>query len=99
MEKVTNNHKRTLGETGAGISSEAKINMDTPNHFTNLWGMFLCIRLVSYAHKTNCVAEVKSTCLWFFEMRELIGERPNSVSSGLGMQHWVWICHCLVLVE
>ena len=30
------------------------------------------------------LALIKESCPWFFEMRELIGERPNVVPSGLG---------------
>jgi hypothetical protein len=41
MEVITNGHKNTMGETGAGITSEDQINVDTPNNFTNKWGTYL----------------------------------------------------------
>ena len=53
MEVITNGHKNTMGETGAGITSEDQINMDNPNNFTNKWGTYLiskstCRHYLSY---------------------------------------------------
>ncbi|KAF7791807.1 hypothetical protein EIP86_002831 [Pleurotus ostreatoroseus] len=33
---------------------------------------------------TNKWAIIKLTCPWFFEMRELMGERPNKITAGVG---------------
>ncbi|KIM82048.1 hypothetical protein PILCRDRAFT_8279 [Piloderma croceum F 1598] len=66
MGTITNGHKKTMGETGAGITRADEIDMTKENHFTNKW------------------AVIQETCPWFFEMRELIGERPNIVPSSLG---------------
>jgi hypothetical protein len=35
--KKTCEHLQTMGETGAGISSEDQINMDEENGFFNKW--------------------------------------------------------------
>jgi hypothetical protein len=40
MENIMNSHKKTMGETGAGITSADEINMDETNDFTNKWGMY-----------------------------------------------------------
>ncbi|KIM72023.1 hypothetical protein PILCRDRAFT_16506 [Piloderma croceum F 1598] len=38
MGTITNGHKKTMGETGAGITRADKIDMTKENHFTNKWG-------------------------------------------------------------
>ena len=41
METITNGHKKTMGETGAGITRAEEIDMSQTNGFTNKWGMYL----------------------------------------------------------
>jgi len=40
MENIMNSHKKTMGETGAGITSADEINMDAMNDFTNKWSTY-----------------------------------------------------------
>lgn len=39
MTKITNEHKATMGETGAGITKADEIDMSKENAFTTKWGM------------------------------------------------------------
>lgn len=39
--KKTREHLTTMGETGAGISTEDQINMDEDNDFMNKWSTFI----------------------------------------------------------
>ena len=39
--KITNEHKATMGETGAGITREDEIDMSQDNAFTTKWGTYL----------------------------------------------------------
>jgi len=41
METITNGHKKTMGEIGAGITRAEEINMSQTNDFTNKWGRYL----------------------------------------------------------
>lgn len=41
MGTIANGHKKTMGETGAGITRADEIDMTKENHFTNKWGMYL----------------------------------------------------------
>jgi len=41
METITNGHKKTMGETGAGITRAEEIDMSQANNFTNKWGTYL----------------------------------------------------------
>jgi hypothetical protein len=41
MEIITNGHKKTMGETGAGITNADEIDMSQTNNFTNKWGAYL----------------------------------------------------------
>jgi hypothetical protein len=85
MESITNAHKISMGQMGARITSEDQINMDATNEFTNKWGTYLICILCHLAFTDHSdPALIKESCPWFFEMRELIGERPNIVPSGLG---------------
>ncbi|KAJ6476143.1 hypothetical protein C8R45DRAFT_1216876 [Mycena sanguinolenta] len=60
MAKMTRGYINLMGETGAGLTSAADIDMSVTNK------------------------EISEACPWFFEMRELIGQRPNLVPVGLG---------------
>jgi hypothetical protein len=88
MGTITNGHKTTMGETGAGITRADEIDMTQENHFTNKWGTYLVggdkMYLLCSPFPILELAIIEETCPWFFEMRELIGERPNIVPSGLG---------------
>ena len=88
MGTITNGHKKTMGETGAGITRADEIDMTQENHFTNKWGTHLIGKdkmcLLCSPFPILELAVIQETCPWFFEMRELIGERPNIVPSGLG---------------
>jgi len=83
-----NGHKKTMGETGAGITRADEIDMTQENHFTNKWGTYLVgkDKMCSLCSPFPILelAVIQETCPWFFEMRELIGEHPNIVPSGLG---------------
>ena len=83
-----NGHKKTMGETGAGITRADEIDMTQENHFTNKWGTYLVGKdkmcLLCLPFPILELAIIQETCPWFFEMCELIGERPNIVPSGLG---------------
>jgi hypothetical protein len=41
MTKITNEHKATMGETGAGITREEEIDMSQENVFTTKWGTYM----------------------------------------------------------
>ena len=41
METITNGHKKTMGERGAGITRAEEIDMSQTNDFTNKWGTYL----------------------------------------------------------
>jgi hypothetical protein len=41
MGTIANGHKKTMGETGAGITRADEIDMTKENHFTNKWGAYL----------------------------------------------------------
>ncbi|KAJ7233358.1 hypothetical protein C8J57DRAFT_1250014 [Mycena rebaudengoi] len=57
-----------MGQTGAGIQNAAQIDMSITNSFMTKW----------------VVAEIADSAPWFFDMRDLIAERPNLVPTGLG---------------
>jgi len=38
-----------MGETGAGITSEDQINMEVSNEFTNKWGKFSVLSILTKA--------------------------------------------------
>jgi hypothetical protein len=75
---ITNGHKKTRGGTGAGITSADEINMDEADDFISR----VCTANLDIKPTmlTNCF--IQETCPWFFEMRDVIGERPNVVPSG-----------------
>jgi len=82
-----NGHKKTMGETGAGITRADEIDMTQENHFTNKWCTYLTGKdniLLCSPFSILELAVIQETCPWFFKMCELIGERPNIVPSGLG---------------
>jgi hypothetical protein len=41
MTKITNKHNATMGETGAGITTQEEIDMSQDNAFTTKWGTYL----------------------------------------------------------
>jgi hypothetical protein len=86
MKERTLEYMEEMGQTGAGIQREGDINMDDPNSFTTKWGTYIIslhpdvppLTPISYS------AQIKEAWPWFFEHRELIGERPNSIPTGIG---------------
>lgn len=85
MSTKTQEYIEEMGKTGAGIEREADINMDTPNAFTTKWGTYSygCYTFVFDPNDVP-IAQIKAVWPWFFEMQELIGERPNVIPAGLG---------------
>jgi hypothetical protein len=85
MAQVTQSYIEEMGKTGARIRSEDEINLDQPNAFTNKWRTHKvwCHSLPVLTSHWKTVA-IKETCPWFFEMRDLIAERPNLIPTGLG---------------
>ena len=85
MSAITRKYMDEMGETGAGITREDEINMDIKNSFTTKWGSYLCDTMsFQTTIKYFLPAIIKEACPWFFDMRELIAERPNQVPIGLG---------------
>jgi len=69
MEVITNGHKNTMGETGAGITSEDQINMDKPDNFMNklrvpnLLGIrFLCTAFCGLTRYLSVMGNQKAYC-------------------------------------
>ncbi|KAJ7028802.1 hypothetical protein C8F04DRAFT_1265556 [Mycena alexandri] len=67
MAKITRDYNMEMGQTGAGIENAADIDMSTTNAFTTKWGKSV----------------IEATCPWYFDMCNLIGQRPNLVPMGL----------------
>ncbi|KAJ7791375.1 hypothetical protein B0H13DRAFT_2173092 [Mycena leptocephala] len=72
MGKTTRGYIEEMGQTGAGIERADDIDTTVTNSFTTKWCM--------YAPGNKIAKE----CPWFFDMRDLIGQRPNLVPIGLG---------------
>ncbi|KAJ7724750.1 hypothetical protein B0H16DRAFT_1472156 [Mycena metata] len=68
MQKITKRYNDEMGKTGAGLKDASEINTGEKNAFT-------C---------TTKWAEISAACPWYFEMRNLMGQRPNLVPTGLG---------------
>jgi hypothetical protein len=88
MGTITNGHKKTMEEMGAGITRADEIDMTQENHFTKKWGTYLTgkdkMRLLCSLCLILELVVIQETCPWFFKMCELIGEHPNIVPSSLG---------------
>lgn len=82
MEKKTREYIQEMGQTGQGIVKESDIDMTQDNEFTNKWGepRTSCLLLLTYLS----LAIIRKACPWFFDMRDLIGERPNLIPPGTG---------------
>ncbi|THU79017.1 hypothetical protein K435DRAFT_811066 [Dendrothele bispora CBS 962.96] len=70
-----NKYKNEMGETGAGLTSAEQIDMSLTNGFTTKWAM------LTYP---TASAQIREDCPYFFEVRNLLGERPNQTPVGLG---------------
>jgi hypothetical protein len=78
-------HIAELGETGAGIASEDQINMEKPNTFTNKLGEHDEVRLHRQQIQLTYLVElIRDSSPWFFEMKDLVSERPNIIPVGIG---------------
>src|SRR5271170_7326808 len=86
LVKKTREHLKTMGETGAGITSEDQIRMDEVNEFTNKWSANWNLSNSSITLATDIyhLEIIKAGFPWLWEMKELISERPNVVPVGLG---------------
>jgi hypothetical protein len=85
MAKIAREYNTEMGETGAGIENAADIDMSVTNAFTTKWGTFCA----SIHHTCQLIsvqnpAEISAKCPWYFDMRNLIGQRPNLVPTGVG---------------
>ena len=85
--KKTREHLTTMGETGAGITSEDQINMDDDNEFMNKWSEY-CTPFSYLSVAVSCsyhfLELIKDSFPWLWEMKDLISERPNVTPVGLG---------------
>src|SRR6266487_3070964 len=72
-----------MGETGAGITAEDQIDMEKPNMFTNKWGVHLWTSSIS-SILTLQIELIRESSPWFFDMKNLISERPNVIVVGTG---------------
>ena len=61
METITNGHKKTMGETGAGITRAEEIDMSQTNGFTNKWGMYLEVCTREKKPSNSLHQEIKGT--------------------------------------
>ncbi|KAF7372946.1 hypothetical protein MSAN_00501600 [Mycena sanguinolenta] len=85
MSQITRGYIVEMGETGAGIQSVAEIDMNVRNSFTNKWGAYLRLNSPLPALTTmHPPAEISKACPWFFDMRNLIAQRPNLIPTGIG---------------
>ncbi|KAJ7108895.1 hypothetical protein C8R43DRAFT_962832 [Mycena crocata] len=82
MARITRACIEEMGGTGAGIQTAADIDMSVTNTFTTKWGAYRSP--IPAAALTQTTAEIDAAHPWFFEMRELIGQRPNLIPTGLG---------------
>ncbi|KAG2081072.1 uncharacterized protein F5147DRAFT_661003 [Suillus discolor] len=88
MSEITCKYMDEMGETGAGITREDEINMDVKNSFTTKWGVYLYDNQLPTVQHFFMPAIIKEACPWFFDMWEIIAERPNQVPVGLGPVRW-----------
>jgi hypothetical protein len=83
MTEKTNKYIKEMGQTGAGLQHEDEINMESNSALANKWGKHTELPR-NRIHPHVLTAVIKAECPWFFEMRALIAERPNTVPVGLG---------------
>jgi hypothetical protein len=76
-------HTADMGETGAGITSEDQIDMEKPNAFTNKWGTHNTTQLASLSLILP-IEQIREQFPWYFEMKDLVSERPNVKPVGIG---------------
>lgn len=81
---MTLNAMKEMGETGAGLTSADQISAGT--ELANKWGRLFILYTFYLMTKltTLCQALISKDIPWFFEMKELIGERPNMIPVGIG---------------
>ncbi|KAJ7473230.1 hypothetical protein FB451DRAFT_1248800 [Mycena latifolia] len=85
MAQLTREYIDEMGQTGAGIRSRDDIDTSLQNTFTTKWGMYSPHQLrESTWMLISSTDEILSACPWFFDMRDLIAQRPNLVPTGLG---------------
>ncbi|KAJ7268517.1 hypothetical protein C8J57DRAFT_1325338 [Mycena rebaudengoi] len=85
MAKIAREYNTEMGETGAGIENAADIDMSVTNAFTTKWGTFCApIHHTCQLISVQNPAEISAKCPWYFDMRNLIGQRPNLVPTGVG---------------
>ncbi|CAK5263855.1 unnamed protein product [Mycena citricolor] len=83
VKKDTSKHNKELGSTGEGIKDLAnEVDMSQKNHFTNKLRAYLVVYHALWAHRN--AEEILDQSPWYLDMRELIGERPNLVPTGIG---------------
>ncbi|KAJ7833941.1 hypothetical protein B0H14DRAFT_3871513 [Mycena olivaceomarginata] len=82
MGKETRAYIEIMGQTGARIECAADIDTTKENSFTTKWRTYSPYN--SRTVLSPFTEEIEHECPWFFEMRELIGQRPNVVPVGLG---------------
>ena len=70
-----NGHKKTMGETGAGITRADEIDMTQENHFTNKWGTYVVgkDKMCSLCSPFSILelTIIQETCLWFLKCASL----------------------------
>ncbi|KAJ7829595.1 hypothetical protein B0H14DRAFT_3717046 [Mycena olivaceomarginata] len=82
MGKETRAYIEIMGQTGARIECATDIDTTKENSFTTKWRTYSPYN--SRTVLSPFTEEIEHECPWFFEMRELIGQRPNVVPVGLG---------------
>lgn len=75
-------HMQDMEQTGHGIMSKDEIDFNLDNRFTNLAREYI----YAYAcYSTDIVVgKVLADCPWYYEIKVLIGQRPNLQPIGLG---------------
>ncbi len=71
-----------MEQTGHGIMSKDEIDFNLDNRFTNLARE--CIYAYACYSTDIVVGKVLADCPWYYEIKVLIGQRPNLQPIGLG---------------
>lgn len=87
MTATVNKARSTLGSTGEGLKTEDDISDALSVEFRNKWGMLMLLNGHGNGSTTLTnfpIDQVKSTCPYFFKLRDLIAQRPKDKPVGLG---------------
>jgi hypothetical protein len=72
-----------MGATGASIKKKFDVDKSCQNQFVTKWSMYLFVTLTQLKINLHKIVEIEGACPYFFEMCELIGQRPNNMPVGL----------------